>query len=504
MKLAVKLRRRWREPGGYRELTQVALPLVVSTGSMSVQFFAERVVQTWYSPEEMAAALPAGITAFMLLFLFAGTAGYTSVFVAQYLGAKRPERLGASLTAGLSVALVALVAHLLLIPLAGPFFRMIGHDPALVVQETAYFQALCWRAAPATANWAIAGYFSGRHKTLPVMWVNLAMIAVAVSSFYPLIHGVGDWQGLGIPGGAWGEVIAQCVGLLLNLCLLARRSERELLGVGRVPLWDWTLLRRLLRYGLPRGIHMFAEVAGFAVFILVLGRLGPAALGATAITFDINSLVFMPMGGLAMGVSALIGQRLGRDQPDIAARILRQGLRAAYVWVGVMSVLYLFAPAIFLWPFDAGSENADWPEMSRQIVILLRFVVLYAFFDATAFVTNSALGGAGDTRVPLRWMLALSISVLVLPTWIGLRFLGGGLYTAWTCLTVYLGVLAVAYTWRFRSGHWRHMRVIESAPVPAVAPADVPLPLDLAGPVLPEYGQISAPPRADSPPSDPK
>jgi len=93
MRLAA-LAARWRAEGGYGELLRLAIPLILSTGSWSLQHFVDRMFLAWYSPESIAASTPAGILNYTLMSPFIGTAGFVSTFVAQYHWADRPERIG--------------------------------------------------------------------------------------------------------------------------------------------------------------------------------------------------------------------------------------------------------------------------------------------------------------------------------------------------------------------------------------------------------------------------
>ncbi|MFH0922372.1 MAG: MATE family efflux transporter, partial [Fibrobacterota bacterium] len=86
---------RWREPGGYREILVMALPLILSTGSWSIFMFVSRMFLSWYSPEALAASVPAGIMEYTVVSLFQGTASYAGTFVAQYYGAGQKHRIGA-------------------------------------------------------------------------------------------------------------------------------------------------------------------------------------------------------------------------------------------------------------------------------------------------------------------------------------------------------------------------------------------------------------------------
>lgn len=58
------LRERWNRPSGYGEVLALAGPLVLSTGTMTVQQFVNRMFLSWYSQDALAASLPAGALSF--------------------------------------------------------------------------------------------------------------------------------------------------------------------------------------------------------------------------------------------------------------------------------------------------------------------------------------------------------------------------------------------------------------------------------------------------------
>ena len=97
-------------------------------------------------------------------------------------------------------------------------------------------------------------------------------------------------------------------------------------------------------------------------------------------------------------------------------------------------------------------------------VVLLRYVALYSLIDGVSIVYFGALKGAGDTRFVMLTMLAASVGVLILPTWTLVATGTGGIHGPWLCLTAYIAALAGSFALRFRSGHWRRIRVIEETP----------------------------------------
>jgi len=140
------LKNRWSEQSGYREVLVISIPLILSTGAWSILLFFDRMFLAWYSPEAIAAAMPAGMASFAMLCLFIGTAAYVNTFVAQYYGADEELKIGAIVWQGIYFSILSL---LLIIPayfLAEKFFALMGHAPEVQVQETLYFKILMYSA----------------------------------------------------------------------------------------------------------------------------------------------------------------------------------------------------------------------------------------------------------------------------------------------------------------------------------------------------------------------
>ena len=193
---------RWNRECGYSEVLRLSVPLILSSGALSIQHFVDRMFLTWHSPEAIAAVTPAGMLSFSTMCLFIGTAVYVNTFVAQYYGARRYDRIGHALWQGIYVAVIGGVAHLFLIPFAGYIFSVVGHDDLVQHYEVLYFRILCLGAAPVIASSALSGFFSGRGETLPVMWVNVLATAVNLIMDYLLIFGNAGFPELGVAGAA--------------------------------------------------------------------------------------------------------------------------------------------------------------------------------------------------------------------------------------------------------------------------------------------------------------
>lgn len=465
------LKNRWNSDGGYREVLIIAVPLILSTATWSVQHFVDRMFLTWYSPETIAAAMPAGMLSFTVISIFMGTAGYVSTFVAQYYGARRYHRIGPALWQGVYMSLIGGLVMLGIIPFAGPAFELIGHSPSIQQHEVIYFQIMCLGGGAYIGSYALSGFFSGRGKTWPVMWVNAATTVVNLVLDYALIFGYWGFPELGIRGAAIATVIAGVFSLLVFFVLLLSGGNDRIYHTRKGWRLEKGLFVRLLRFGFPSGMQFFLEIAGFTGFVLVVGRLGTASLAATNIAFNINTLAFMPMIGCGIAISVLVGQYLGAQKPDIAQSAVYSGFHLTFIYMASIAAAYVLVPDLFVAPFAHQADPRGFAEIYGYAVVLLRFVAIYCIFDTMNIIFCSAIKGAGDTRYVMIMTTILSLFVLILPVYLALEILEFGLMVAWVFATVYIILLGVTFYIRFLGGKWKSMRVIElEAQVPKIRP----------------------------------
>ncbi|MGA2977850.1 MAG: MATE family efflux transporter [Spirochaetia bacterium] len=459
------IRRRWHVEGGYRQVLALAVPLILSTGSWSLQGFINRMFLVWHSPESLAAAMPAGMVNYALVSIFITTAGYVSTFVAQYHGAGQNHKVGGVLWQAAPIALIAAAVNLALIPAAPAFFRWVGHDPGVQVEEVTFFRVLCLGALPAVMASAFSGMLSGLGRTRPVMIVTLAAVAVNILFDYLLIFGHWGFPELGIAGAGWASVLGGTVQLVAFACIIFRRAERV-----RYRTLDWRPDRAafwaLLRYGLPSGIQFFIDMAGFTAFILLVGRLGRDELAATNLAFNINTIAFMPMIGIGITVSVLVGQALGRNDPNRARYSVRSAFNMAILYMALVAVLFFLLPRVFLLPFAAASDPVSFTRIADLTSVLLRFVAIYTLFDGLNIIFSSAIKGAGDTRFVMWMIICISSGVLVIPSFIAISVLHASVYVCWTIASAYVIALGLGFFLRYRQGKWASMRVIEAHEAP--------------------------------------
>jgi MATE family multidrug resistance protein len=453
-------RQRWSAPGGCRELVRLSWPLILSNSVWTLQITLDRIFLSWQGGDSVGAAMAAVMLFWTPLALLQSTASYATTFVAQYVGAGRPERVGPVIWQAFYFSLAGGAAFLGLYPFAEQLVALGGHSAHMQGLEAAFFRCLCFSALPTLITAATTSFFTGRGDSRTVLTINVTGLVVNGLLDYALIFGNWGFPALGIVGAGWATVGGTSTSALVSVVVLLRARYRKEFATLAGWRFDRELFGRLLRYGVPSGMQWALDALAFTAFLSFIGRLGDAELAASSIAFTLNMVAFLPSIGLSQGVAVLVGQRLGEDRADLAERTTWTGFRIAWSYMALVALLYVLCPGVFVMPFRSGIHSELEAKVMALVPVLLRFVALYSLFDSMNTVFAFALKGAGDTLFVTLLSLGMAWPIMVLPTW-AVWYFGWGLGWAWTFASAYIISLAWMLLLRFRAGKWKTMRVIE-------------------------------------------
>jgi len=461
LEIMVRLWKEWEKKHRYREVAVVCLPLVMSMAAITVMEFTDRVFLSNYSLEAISAVTPAGIAAFLIVTVFGGVAGYTSIFIAQYCGAGAHKRVGVALWQGLYFSLISgLLTALAVTFVAKPLFVLAGHAPGIQRLEVIYFRILGWGSVFHIGNQALSGFFAGRGITRPVMIVNAVGMAFNIPLDYALINGIWLFPELGITGAAIATVASWGLVTLLYSCMVFSRGNHKafLTRYGR---YAPDIFSRLMRFGIPGGLQFSIDVFAFTFFVFMVGRIGDAELAVSNIVISINSLAFMPAMGFSYGVSTLVGNALGRRKPREAELAAWSAIHILLAYTFVIDCLFLFAPGWVLSVFIPAGQAADYAMVRETGIVLLRIVAAYVLMDALYMTFSVVFEAAEKKRFVMCSIGFVSLFVMILPVYIGIEIFQQGIQYAWMCVLMFITSLFMVTSFRYRQGRWKKMLVVE-------------------------------------------
>ena len=445
---------------------------MLSTGLFSITLFVDRLFLFQYSDAAAAAAMSAGTLFWSVTCLPAGICGYTSTFVAQYLGVRRVDRAMHVVWQGCLLALALSPILVLLGLFSYRLFVAFGHSPELAKFEYEFFLGLVPGACATILSSALVGLFAGSGRPIVLLYCDAIATATNVVLDYGMIFG-----NLGFPRwGVAGAAIASSISLSLKCILLAIFAYWYLRN-NRFGAWpidssvsnklrdifklDFPLMRRLIRFGWPAGVSVVAEAWSFAIIMMIVGNLGERPAAATTLALGVNVLAFIPLIGLGIAVGVLVGKYLVQSELATAQRVVQAALTIGVIYSGVFAVLYGLFPDQVMNVYAIGNDPVRFEAIKPELKPLLYFIAAYCVFDSFQVIFSGVLKGAGDTLFVLLGHAVAGFGTVGLAI-VGQKLFGwDGLYYWWGVISVWVVLLAIIFTARYLHGGWKTKRVIE-------------------------------------------
>lgn len=390
----------------------------------------------------------------IFVYLFSALASGGAVVVSQYIGSRDKEKAGRSASQllmiitllGLLCMAVSLVWNRQLL---GLLFGSV--EPEVMEAGVTYLRISAY-SFPALAIYnAGAALCRSMGKTKYTMYISVLS---------NIINVIGNAIGIfalhaGVAGVAYPSLIARAFSavVITVLCFNGRRPVSYRWKY--IFRWENEMLGRILKVAVPNGIENGLFQLIKVALSSITALFGTAQIAANGIAQSFWSLAALM--GVAMGPAfiTIIGQCMGAGDTDAAdyymKKLVRITLAASVLW---NALIFAVTPLImYFYP------------LSQEIKTLVIWLVLiHNVFNATLFPFSGAMANglraAGDVKFAM--IVSVSATVLcrlvlsvVLGLWLNLGIIGIAL-----AMCSDWAARAVCVVLRYRSGKWKHFRVI--------------------------------------------
>lgn len=455
--------------GSYKEILKIAYPLILSYASMTIMYFVDRLFLSWYSPASIAAVGAASVASFTITCFFLGVAVYTNTLVAQYFGANKGKECSISTWQGIIFCIVSFPLILIFVPLGPYIFKLAGHTDELIKLEVVYYSVLLYGGCLVPLGTAIASFFTGRGITIIPMIANIIGGVVNIILNYCLIFGKFGFPELGVLGAGIGTVVGMGTIAIILFFIFINKTNRINFNTLKSIGFDLEIFKKLIKYGVPAGIQFFLDIIAFSIFILVIGNLGKLELAITNIIIALDMLIFLPIIGLGIATSTLVGQYIGAGKPSVGTTVAYKSLIIGFAYCFLLGIILVLFPENVLLIFKSHDGDAvTFYKMLEYGKVLIKILLVFMIADASSIIFNYALKGAGDTHFTM-WAQAILAFVFFIPSTLVSVIVYKNLTWAWIFATIYLSVTAITFFIRFKRGKWKEIKMIEKTspkPVP--------------------------------------
>lgn len=436
-----------------RAIFLLAVPMVLE---MAMESLFTVVDVFWVAHLGSNAVATIGLTESILTLVVAVAMGLglsTTAMVARRTGEKDPE--GAAVAAMQAIALGVGISLLLGVPclfFAPRLLELMGATPAIVQVGSGYARIVLGASGVLVLLFLNNAIFRGvgdAAVAMRVLWVsNLINLALDPC----LIFGLGPFPRLGVTGAAVATTTGRSIGLLLQVFMLLRGSERLRILRRQVRL-EFGVMLRLVEVSVTGVVQFLIGQASWIVLVRIISVFGGAAIAGYTIAIRIMVFVILPSWGLANAAATLVGQNLGARQPQRAERSVWRTGFYNMIFMGAVGVFFIFAaePVIRLFTTD--------PAVVPLAVSALRILSFGNIGYAYGMVMLQAFNGAGDTRTPTvvnffgYWVLEIPLAYVLA--------IRGGLAARGVYLSILIAevLIAAAGVLLFRRGRWKSMRI---------------------------------------------
>ncbi|MFB6070702.1 MAG: MATE family efflux transporter [Halanaeroarchaeum sp.] len=445
-------------------MLELAWPMVV----IQLLQVAYNLADTFWLGRLSANAVGALSLAFPLIFLLISVGGgFTtagSILVAQYTGAESEGSAG--MVAGQTLSFVTMLAVVLGVVGFFATDAMLGLLPAdaktaeFVIPLASDYMRIFFLGQPFLFGFFVfSSLMRGYGNTRVPMRVMAISVGLNVVLDPFLIFGWSVFPAMGIEGAAIATIFSRAVATIIGVYILFQAGVGPSVSVAdMVP--DLSIIREIVTIGVPSAMEQSMSALAMITLTAMVASFSPPVVAAYGLGNRLISLVFLPAMGLGRATNTMVGQNLGAQKADRAARTVRL---AAAVAAGVLLLIAVVA-ALFPEPIISVFMKADTENALETIALgseYLRIRTVEFAFIGVLQVLLGAFRGAGNTKT------ALGLSIVAL--WIGrvptvyfLAFtLGLGPTGIWIGMALgnVLGAI-VAVAW-FLRGTWRETVIEE-------------------------------------------
>ena len=431
----------------FKTILVLALPIVGGMVSQNILNLVDTAMVGRVGSSALAAVGITSFTNFMAIAIVLGLGTGVQAIASRRLGEGKENETAIPLNGGLFLALIMGLPLTVILYVLAPYgFPLLIDDAAVVKDGVPYLQARILGTIAIAMNYAFRGFWNGISMSMVYMRTLIIMHISNIFLNWVLIFG-----NLGAPAlGAEGAGIATTISIFIGTALYAVQAwhlARDRGFLDRLP--NRETLRSILRISLPASVQQFFFAAGFTALFLIIGLIGTSELAAANVLMNVSQTAFLPGLGLGIACASLVGQALGRGEPEDAKAWGWDVTKIGVLVMGILGLPMVLFPSLILAVFLADQSVID---LARPPLMLVGVTI---WFEAISMILLSGLQGAGAAKlsVSLQWILFLPLAYVVRPV------LGYGLMGVWAWFIAYRFITTIIFASVWQFGNWQNIKV---------------------------------------------
>ncbi len=434
-----------------RSIAVLSAPIVGGMLSQILQNLVDTAMVGRLDAASLAAVGMGATATWLSVSLLLGIGSATQALVARRIGEERPADAGQVLDNSLLLGGAAgLVAALAIYMLAPGIFSLLSDDTQVAEIGTGYLQMRTIGFPFVVLNFAFRGFYHGigdtRTYLKAIALTNLLNVVLDLLLIFGLLgfprmeaRGAGLATSLGLMGGTLYYV--------LRAAPVTRLRVR--FGALRFAQVTRETCAGIVAIMVPNGLQSMGNAMGILAFYWMMGRISTMAVAVTNLMVNISSVFYLPALGMGLAAATLVGQAMGRGEPDDAEAWGWETVRLAVYGFTIAGIVMAVVPGPVLRLFT------DDQAVISEGMLALRVTAAGQFAVAASMVLSNVLISAGQARFVAVATLVCTYLITLPMTYVFCVMMGGGVALGWLLNGLGRLLTAGAMVVNFRSGKWK-------------------------------------------------
>ena len=346
----------------------------------------------------------------LITFTITGLTMGVTVVMGQYIGEKKPEKVGQVVGGAICLFLVlSFIIAIAMLIFARPL-ALLMQAPEEALDLTVLYVRICGGGIFFIIAYnVISSVFRGiGDSNMPLVFVGIACVVNIVGDL--LFIAVFKWN---VAGAALATVMAQAVSVILSIIIIRKRElpfemKKEYIRFNPE-------IRRFVRVGIPIAFQEVMTQFSFLALCAFINRLGLDASSGYGIANKIVNFIMLVPGALMQSMASFVAQNVGAGQEVRARKSMVTGMFIGGS-IGIFIAILSFLRGDLLATIFSNDEAviacaADYlkgfaPE-AVVTAILFSFIGYYNGHSKTLFVMLQGIAQTFIVRLPMSYFMSI-------------------------------------------------------------------------------------------------
>jgi len=286
--------------------------------------------------------------------------------------------------------------------------RFMDQPIDIVAPSALYMKVLGFSIIPMMIFQSYRQFAEGVSFLKPAMIITLLANLINIFVNWVFIYGNLGVPAMGLTGAGFATISSRIfMAAFLMIVVMKFKSFKQFDPTLNYRKIDFSIMKKLLKIGIPSGCQYFFEVSAFAASSVMIGWIGATELAAHQIAMNLASISFMVAMGISAAATIRVGNAVGKN--DIHAT------RTAGFSATILCAVFMASAGLFFIHFRHILPGFYLSEV-KVIELASTVLIIAAIFqvsDGTQAVGLGILRGITDMKIPTfftfaaYWLLGL-------------------------------------------------------------------------------------------------